>query len=163
MNSMDVESGEDDLQDLATFKRWMRDHGQHYAATAATERDLVLARRFRSLLRDSFTTDDLDDELTEFVSRLPVNAVFEDETVTLAPAGDGVRRMLSQIVADIAAASARGEWQRIKLCPAEDCLVFYYDRSKNSSRRWCSMESCGNRAKVAAHARRRRATGERAG
>ena len=98
--------------------------------------------------------DDLDDELTEFVSRLPVTASFHEDDVTLAAAGEGVRRMLSQIVADIATASARGEWQRIKLCPADDCLVFYYDYSKNSSKRWCSMSSCGNRAKTRTYYRK---------
>jgi predicted RNA-binding Zn ribbon-like protein len=74
--------------------------------------------------------------------------------VTLEPSGTGVRRLLAQIVADIAHASECGEWHRMKICPADDCLVVFYDRSKNLSKRWCSMESCGNREKTRAYYRR---------
>jgi predicted RNA-binding Zn ribbon-like protein len=43
----------------------------------------------------------------------------------------------------------------VKACPGHDCGWLFVDRS--GRRRWCSMTSCGNRAKVAAHARRQRA------
>jgi predicted RNA-binding Zn ribbon-like protein len=32
----------------------------------------------------------------------------------------------------------------------------FYDASKNHSRRWCSMNACGNRMKAALHYRRSR-------
>jgi predicted RNA-binding Zn ribbon-like protein len=39
---------------------------------------------------------------------------------------------------------------RIKRCPggSGDCGWLFLDRSKNASRRWCSMEGCGNCAKL---------------
>ena len=37
------------------------------------------------------------------------------------------------------------------------CVLYFYDSSRNRSRRWCSMETCGNRMKVAAHYYRHRA------
>lgn len=36
---------------------------------------------------------------------------------------------------------------RIKQCPAEDCGWLFIDSSKNRSRRWCDMATCGNRMK----------------
>src|SRR5207247_1519279 len=34
---------------------------------------------------------------------------------------------------------------RVKRCPgSSDCGWLFLDRSKNASRRWCSMEGCGN-------------------
>lgn len=39
-------------------------------------------------------------------------------------------------------------------CEAETCGTLYVDSSRGHSRRWCSSESCGNRARVAAHRRR---------
>ncbi|MQA61123.1 MAG: hypothetical protein GEU86_06430 [Actinophytocola sp.] len=42
----------------------------------------------------------------------------------------------------------------VSACPGHDCGWLFLDRS--GRRRWCSMRTCGNRAKVAAHARRRR-------
>lgn len=44
------------------------------------------------------------------------------------------------------------ESSQIRECAGEDCGWMYVDRSRNGLRRWCQMESCGNREK----ARRRR-------
>ena len=46
------------------------------------------------------------------------------------------------------------EVNRIRQCEA--CVVHFYDTSKKGSRRWCSMNICGNRLKVAAYQRRKR-------
>ncbi|HEV3061992.1 MAG TPA: ABATE domain-containing protein [Vicinamibacterales bacterium] len=45
---------------------------------------------------------------------------------------------------------------RIKRCPggSGDCGWLFLDRSKNASRRWCSMEGCGNCAKLRRFRRR---------
>ncbi len=40
---------------------------------------------------------------------------------------------------------------RIRQCSAEDCNLVYLDTSRSGNRRWCSMQRCGNRAKVRAH------------
>lgn len=45
---------------------------------------------------------------------------------------------------------------RVRSCASKDCDLWFRDTSRNGSRRWCSMARCGNRAKVAAHYRRRR-------
>jgi predicted RNA-binding Zn ribbon-like protein len=37
---------------------------------------------------------------------------------------------------------------RIKECPGEDCGWVFLDTSRNGTRRWCSMASCGARAKM---------------
>jgi predicted RNA-binding Zn ribbon-like protein len=46
---------------------------------------------------------------------------------------------------------------RIRKC--ESCVVHFFDISKKGSRRWCSMNICGNRLKVASYQRRKRANG----
>ncbi|HEY4383423.1 MAG TPA: ABATE domain-containing protein [Ktedonobacteraceae bacterium] len=40
------------------------------------------------------------------------------------------------------------ELSLVRICAAEDCGWLFLDVSKNHSRRWCDMKSCGNRAKV---------------
>lgn len=37
---------------------------------------------------------------------------------------------------------------RLKECPGEHCGWIFIDASKNRSRTWCSMKTCGNAAKV---------------
>jgi len=46
------------------------------------------------------------------------------------------------------------EASRIRKC--ESCVVHFFDTSKKGSRRWCSMNICGNKLKVAAYQRRKR-------
>jgi predicted RNA-binding Zn ribbon-like protein len=53
------------------------------------------------------------------------------------------------------------ELDRVKECPGnDDCGWFFLDTSKNLSRRWCSMETCGSRAKMRRHYARKRAREE---
>ncbi|MBB5785975.1 CGNR zinc finger domain-containing protein [Jiangella mangrovi] len=50
-----------------------------------------------------------------------------------------------------------GPWAgRIRVCAAADCGLLLVDTSRPGQRRWCSMQRCGNLAKVRGH--RRRAT-----
>jgi predicted RNA-binding Zn ribbon-like protein len=40
---------------------------------------------------------------------------------------------------------------RVRHCSNDKCLWLFFDDSKNGSRRWCSMQACGNRAKAHRH------------
>lgn len=44
---------------------------------------------------------------------------------------------------------------RVKRCENPRCSLWFLDRSPTGKRRWCSMATCGNQAKVAAHRKRR--------
>jgi predicted RNA-binding Zn ribbon-like protein len=44
---------------------------------------------------------------------------------------------------------------RIRECSAPDCYLIFVDTSPSGRRRWCSMETCGNRSKVRALRSRR--------
>jgi predicted RNA-binding Zn ribbon-like protein len=46
---------------------------------------------------------------------------------------------------------------RLRECAAERCGRLYLDHTKNRSRRWCDMDTCGNRAKARRHQARKRA------
>lgn len=43
---------------------------------------------------------------------------------------------------------------RLRLCGAPDCLLVFVDTSRPGTRRWCSMQRCGNRNKARSHRRR---------
>ncbi|NJO33468.1 MAG: hypothetical protein HC869_10290 [Rhodospirillales bacterium] len=40
---------------------------------------------------------------------------------------------------------------RLRRCANDACLWLFLDDSKNATRRWCAMASCGNRAKARRH------------
>ncbi len=44
----------------------------------------------------------------------------------------------------------------VRACAAEDCRWLFLDISKNHSRRWCDMETCGNQAKARRHYSRKK-------
>lgn len=46
--------------------------------------------------------------------------------------------------------------ERLKRCEGGQCSLLFVDTSRPGHRRWCSMDRCGNRAKVTAHRRRRK-------
>jgi predicted RNA-binding Zn ribbon-like protein len=56
-----------------------------------------------------------------------------------------------------AAADLLSETETSRLRQCESCVVHFFDTSKKGSRRWCSMNICGNKLKVAAYQRRKRA------
>jgi predicted RNA-binding Zn ribbon-like protein len=62
---------------------------------------------------------------------------------------------LSTVARDAIAILAT-EPERIRRCDAEDCRRVFRDESRTANRRWCSMQRCGNRAKVRAHRARAR-------
>ncbi len=50
--------------------------------------------------------------------------------------------------------------ERIRRCAHPSCVLYFYDTSRNGTRRWCSMEGCGSRAKASRHYARSRAQRE---
>lgn len=68
-----------------------------------------------------------------------------------------VGQALSTIAREAVDLVSPGNLERIRECSADDCRIIYLDTSRAASRRWCSMQRCGNRAKVRAHRARNRA------
>lgn len=69
----------------------------------------------------------------------------------------GLDGILWPILRSAANLLTQGELNRVGQC-ADDrgCGYLYYDTSRNRSRRWCDMNSCGNRAKSQRHYARHR-------
>jgi predicted RNA-binding Zn ribbon-like protein len=66
-------------------------------------------------------------------------------------------RVLWPVVRAAAELFTSKELDRVKECANDPCGWLFLDVSRNRSRRWCSMESCGNRMKARRHYQRRRA------
>jgi predicted RNA-binding Zn ribbon-like protein len=60
---------------------------------------------------------------------------------------------LAQSAADLL---CNGDLSLVKRCANPSCSLYFYDTSKNHTRRWCSMETCGSRMKMAAYYQRQR-------
>ena len=62
-----------------------------------------------------------------------------------------VGQMLSMVAREAVELFDAEHSERIRECAADDCALVFYDESRSNNRRWCSMQRCGNRAKVRAH------------
>jgi predicted RNA-binding Zn ribbon-like protein len=62
---------------------------------------------------------------------------------------DTPEQLLAQVAEAAAQLLATGDFDLIRKCEADDCVLWFYDRTKAHRRRWCSMALCGNRHKVA--------------
>jgi predicted RNA-binding Zn ribbon-like protein len=66
------------------------------------------------------------------------------------PEKPSVARALSTVARD-AVAVFSADAGRVRQCEAGNCALIFVDSSRPSSRRWCSMQRCGNRTKVRVH------------
>ena len=156
LNTADYEDGAEVFDSPSALRAWLVDHDLLSRHDDVTSADLQLALELRGALREELATH-LDggtlaprtrERLDAVYGRLPLRLSCCHEG--LAPCGDGVPGALAKLAATVAAARIAGTWERLKVCPADDCAWVFYDESRNRSRRWCSMEVCGNRAKVRA-------------
>lgn len=82
-------------------------------------------------------------------------------SLTAASGPVTVPQVLGLIAADAVDLFATTELDRIKECAQPRCGMLFLDTSRGNRRRWCSMATCGNRAKVKRFDDRARATSDR--
>ena len=70
------------------------------------------------------------------------------ETGLVGPAD---HRLLWRIARSAAELLTGDQLARVKLCAMPDCGWLFLDDSRAGNRRWCSMETCGNRHKARRH------------
>lgn len=69
-----------------------------------------------------------------------------------APGMDGINPILWPVARAAVELLTSDKASRVRECEDDrGCGYLFIDQSKNHSRRWCSMDSCGNRAKARRH------------
>lgn len=72
--------------------------------------------------------------------------------IEVASAGD----LLVPIAESFVDLLCYGKLDYLRKCERPDCILYFYDTTKNHRRRWCSMAVCGNRAKASKFYRKRK-------
>jgi predicted RNA-binding Zn ribbon-like protein len=75
------------------------------------------------------------------------------------PAGDHLDAPLWRVGDSAVSLLTCDDCGRVRVCGGDTCTWLFVDASRNSSRRWCSMRDCGNRAKARRHYRRSKQDG----
>ncbi len=162
VNTADLETGTDELADPGALGAWLREHGLASDEDAFDAADAERVRNFREAVRRlllSHNGGELDAAAVAELDAAGRDAAVvvgfaPDGSPRLAAAAGGASGVLARLLAIIARADAEGTWERLKACPADNCMWAFYDFSRNRSRTWCSMSVCGNRAKARTYRRR---------
>ncbi len=161
VNTLELESGEDELSDPPALQAWLEEHGLPCDGVPASA-DLHAARRLREAMRSLLVEnaalsagEEAAATLSDAADRARLAVRFDPGGgARLEPVAAGTAGALGRLVAIAAAAMADGTWSRLKACHADDCRWAFYDHARNRSRRWCSMAVCGNRTKARSYRHR---------
>jgi predicted RNA-binding Zn ribbon-like protein len=163
VNTLDLETHEDELSDPAAAAGWFAERDLLPAGEQLSESDVRQAREMREALRKLLLAHNgaaLDPAAVGSVNAAAKSAELvvrfdEHGDAALVPVRPGIDGALGRLLAIVFRARGDGTWERLKACPADDCEWAFYDWSKNGSGTWCDMAVCGNRAKARAYRERR--------
>lgn len=133
---------------------------------SCTPDQLDLARELRESIHAAATAAALQDTLPASAVRI-LNARSSQgrAAAILTPEGErrwrlgpasGLEDALGVIAADAISIIAGERDGRLALCASPTCRAAFFDTSRSRTRRWCDMNTCGNRQKKARfHAKQR--------
>jgi predicted RNA-binding Zn ribbon-like protein len=154
------------IPDQAALARWLGEAGLavtgEQGLMAVTSRDLSEARVLREAVHRVVRA------AMAGQSPEPADAALVNEFAArpdLAPqlgsprwaARHPARAALATVARDAVLLVGGPLLERVKECGNGDCSLLFLDDSQARRRRWCSMERCGNQAKVAGYRSRNRA------
>lgn len=102
----------------------------------------------------------LNNAISQTYSHLMIRPAHEGFQWDWMSNGTELESVLWPIVHSAAELITSEQLKRVGKCCDEECGWLFFDTSKNRSRRWCSMDSCGNVAKVRRHRKKLAATSD---
>ncbi|MFE0414995.1 CGNR zinc finger domain-containing protein [Streptomyces tendae] len=144
---------------------WLAAYG--LVVDGCTPAQLDLARELREAIHAAATAAATEDALPASAVRvINDHSARGGAVAVLTPEGErrwrlgpasGVQDALGVIAADAISVIAGERDGRLALCASPTCRAAFFDTSRSRTRRWCDMNTCGNREKKARfHANRRR-------
>jgi predicted RNA-binding Zn ribbon-like protein len=153
----------DTLHSDSDVKAWLKRLEVPVAKGTLPVKDAVLLRKARALreIALSAVRDRKSGKkpslvaLNRFLEAAPSHAALNTDDgmgirVTRVYGKDTVEAFLAPVAEAVANLIADGDFNLVRHCEGNACVLWFYDRTKGHRRRWCTSTGCGNRAKVAA-------------
>jgi predicted RNA-binding Zn ribbon-like protein len=139
-------------------QQWAESARAHHVVEAMRElrerlRKEILARESSGIVHRA-VVDELNHLMAEHPMLTRLKASGKTPTIELWFDPRRPEDLFAPLAHSAAKLFAEVDRNRVRKC--EQCVLHFYDTSKKGTRRWCSMQLCGNRLKVAAYAARRR-------
>jgi predicted RNA-binding Zn ribbon-like protein len=151
-----------DHQDL--FIAWLDENdmslsGDRTVDESQIEKLRVLRGNFNAIMREFTEGIPLGEmeslrNINKALESIPatLNATFgENETTIDFHACDHRDELALQVINSFLTTCKSYGLERVRQCAHEECILYFLDLSKSGKRKWCSMETCGNRKKAAKH------------
>jgi hypothetical protein len=153
--------GSDLLGEITDAQRWLDAQTKEWCARHRVEIPLIQLRprslgRLRQLRATVRALIDPDATSDPALLTAPLTVTAAPGGSHLSPAATGIVWVRAAIVIEWSEAEGCDQLRRLKLCRNPGCRVAFYDRSKNNSRTWHDVSTCGNRANVQAYRARKR-------
>ena len=163
VNTAELPGGYDELADVPATVEWLGGRGYQVQPDEAQRRRIVETREhLRSLIAVN-SGQELPANAASRLGRLldgaAVHPMVAADGVRLASTARGVDGFVASLLAALVQSTIDGSFRRLKVCRSDTCQWTFYDNSKNGCGAWCSMRSCGSRAKAKAYRDRRAAAG----
>lgn len=162
VNTLPGHDGEDTLSTPDQFEEYLRVN-PYTGEIRRDQVELSALRGIRPRLRALWDVDrdravPLVNEMLRDGSALP-RLVIHDGFDWHIHATDDDAPLATRVLVEAAMAFVdvirADEYDRVRLCSADDCSGVYVDFSKNGSKRYCDTGNCGNRMNVNAYRRRK--------
>lgn len=156
VNTVDLQDGPELLTDQNTLRDWLVAKGLMSTEASVSADELRHAIAVREAMRGIIGGNsgqpvypvDLATLNEAAAASRPRIRFGSGGKARLEPEVTGAVGALGRLVLTLYSAMQSPEWDQLKLCGSDTCRWAFFDRSKNHSSRWCSMASCGNRAKA---------------
>ncbi|MEV6871905.1 ABATE domain-containing protein [Amycolatopsis sp. NPDC051128] len=139
----------EELPDASAWGAWIDEFGPFGTPVRpASERDAqTLREAIYALLTDGAARPSVRQRLNRFAA-LPAPAPALTASGGLRwQASDPASAMLAVLARDALELVTSPEFARVRRCAGARCGALFLDTSRPGTRRWCSMEICGNQAK----------------
>jgi predicted RNA-binding Zn ribbon-like protein len=171
LNTVERVEGElvDSLQTDRDVLRWLarvgwpvEHHLRHLRASALLEAARTLRETVRTLIEKRKAGERVDPgPLNAFLAEARSHLeLVSNRKGTLNLKRRWERRTSEQVLVPLAESAAEllatGDFSLVRRCGNDECVLWFYDRTRSHHRRWCNMATCGNRYKVAAFRERQR-------
>ncbi|MGY1716297.1 CGNR zinc finger domain-containing protein [Geodermatophilus sp. SYSU D01106] len=121
-----------------TMAEWSARTGQADPHLSLGDRDLPRLREFREVV-DGW----LRGQQSRASSTMSLG-LTSDRGITYAPRGPGAAGLQAVVVLELLLASRTDALRRLKVCANPECGAAFHDESRNGSRRWHDVRTCGN-------------------
>lgn len=169
INTERLEQGqvEDMIPEFPLFERWLQEAGfdalpepAGVDGEQALQKAAGLRRQLRKMAEELTDPAAVPGDWAAFLNgelaAVKGHWQIADGKAVFVPDGSWLLRALWPVLQSAMLFWTEGDRARLKACSNHACIKYYYDTSKNGTRRWCRMETCGNRAKARRHYSKRK-------